>query len=236
MQRRMLNAVLAVLGTACTSVKSTDLETSGMSAHMTVTADGQGNTSAVAELTVDNNVLDFVDLSSGDSLVATTGGSSQSMGRSDLLGIISYSTTFSGNDAAGTGYTIALNRKSPDVSAPSSTCSIPQPFQVTAPSAGAAFSRLADAISVTYGGAGQSDVMSYQVSGPCVNTLDGTIAADPGSFTIASGMLVPSGSSPACTATLTVTRTRAGQLDHAYGYGGSIACAQSRSFTFTSNP
>jgi hypothetical protein len=49
-------------------------------------------------------------------------------------------------------------------------------------------------------------------------------------------VLVPSGSSAACTATLTVTRTRRGQLDHAFGYGGSIGCAQARSFMFTSNP
>lgn len=236
MHRRILIAAVAALGTACTSVKSTDLETSGMSAHIGVTADGQGNTVASAELTVDNSVTDFVDLSAGDSFVATAGGTSQSMTRNDLLGIISYSTGFSGQAAPGTAYTVALNRKAPDVSAPSSTCSIPQPFEITSPVSGLAYSRGGDGIVVTYSNAGQSDPVSYQVSGPCVNTAGGTVFPDSGSFTIAKSTLVASGGTPSCTVTLTVTRARSGQLDPAYGYGGSISCGQARTITFVSNP
>jgi hypothetical protein len=236
MQRRILIAAVAVLGTACTSVKSTDLETSGMSAHIGVTADGQGNTAVSAELTVDNSLTDFVDLSPGDSFAAKAGGTSQSMTRGDLLGIISYSTSFSGQAAPGTAYTVALSRKAPDVSAPSSTCSIPQPFEITSPASGLAYSRGGDGIVVTYSNAGQSDPVSYQLSGPCVNTAGGTISPDSGSFTIAKSTLVASGGAPSCTVSLTVTRARSGQLDPAYGYGGSITCGQARSITFVSNP
>jgi hypothetical protein len=236
MHRRILIAAVAVLGTACTSVKSTDLETSGMSAHIGVTADGQGNTVASAELSVDNSVTDFVDLSAGDSLVATVGGTSQSMTRNDLLGIISYSTGFSGHAAPGTAYTVALNRKAPDVSAPSSTCSIPQPFEITSPVSGLAYSRGGDGVVVTYSNAGQSDPVSYQVSGPCVNIAGGTVFPDSGTFTIPKSTLVASSGTPSCTVTLTVTRARSGQLDPAYGYGGGISCGQARTITFVSNP
>jgi hypothetical protein len=240
MHRRLAIAVVPVfvtLGTACTSVKSADLETAGMSAHITVTADGQGNTRASAELNVDNNATDFVDLSPGDSLVATpAGGSSQTMTRGDVLGIISYSTGFNGQDAPGTAYTIAFNRKAPAVSAPSSTCSIPQPFSVSSPASGVTFSRATDAITVNWAAAGQSDAMSYVISGSCVKTATGTIPADSGSFTIPKGTLVVSGGSSSCTATLTVNRTRSGQVDQAFGYGGGISCIQARSVTFVSAP
>jgi hypothetical protein len=235
MQRRIPIAILAVLGAACTSVKSTDLETSGMAAYIAVTADGQGNAYASAELTVDKNATDFVDLSPGDSFVATAGGTSQTMARSDLLGILSYNTNFSGKGAPGTAYTVALNRAAPDVSAPSSTCSIPQSFDLAAPVAGAALSRGSDVV-VTYSNPGQSDPMTYQLSGTCVSNAGGTVPADSGSFTIAKGTLVASGSLSSCDVTLTVSRTRTGQLDPAYGYGGNISCAQTRTLTFTSTP
>jgi hypothetical protein len=236
MQRRILIAAIAVLGTACTSVKSADLETSGMSAHIAVTADSQGNTVASAELTVDNDVTDFVDLTPGDSFAVKVGSTSQSMIRSDVLGIISYSTTFGGQGAPGTTYDVALNRKAPGVSAPSSTCTIPQPFEITSPASGLAYSRGSDGIVVTYSNAGQSDPVSYQLSGPCVNNAGGTVPGDSGSFTIAKSTLVASGGSTSCTVSLTVTRVRSGQLDPAYGYGGAVNCEQARSITFVSNP
>jgi hypothetical protein len=237
MHRRILLAAAAVFVPACTSVKSSDLETSGMSAHMTVTADGQGNTSASAELNVDTNGTDFVDLSAGDSLVATpAGGSPRTMSRSDLLGVISYGASFTGEDAPGTAYTIAFSRKAPNVSAPSSTCSLPQPFAITAPASGASFSRANDAVVVMYGYFGTSDAMTYQVTGPCVSTATGSLPADSGTLTIAKGTLVTSGGSSSCTATLTLHRSRSGQLDPAYGYGGAISCDQVRTVTFTSNP
>jgi hypothetical protein len=237
MDRRILLAGAALFVPACTSVKSSDLETSGMSAHMTVTADGQGNTDVIAELNVDTNATDFVDLSAGDSLVSTAaGGAPRSMSRSDVLGVISYDTGFTGEDAAGTAYTVAFHRKAPNVSAPSSTCTLPQPFAITAPASGASLSRAGDAVVVAYSNSGQPDAMTYQVTGPCVNTATGTLPTDSGSITIPKGTLVESGGTSSCTATLTLRRSRNGQLDPAFGYGGSISCDQARTLTFTSTP
>jgi hypothetical protein len=223
---------------ACTDIQSGDVKTAGMSAHISVTADGTGQSTAVAQLNVDSNVTDFVTLTSGDQIVASVAGQSETMSRSDILNDISYAASFTGDDGSGAAYTVAFNRMS-DTSAPNSTCTLPSEFAITSPAAGASFSR-ASAIAVAYGAAGTSDTMSYSVSGGCVDgPLSAGIGSDPGAFTVAAGAIKPVDTSSAgqtCQATLTVTRTRVGQLDPAFGSGGEIQCMQSRSVTFTSTP
>jgi hypothetical protein len=80
--------------------------------------------------------------------------------------------------------------------------------------------------------------MGYTVSGSCLNLTTQSIGADSGSFTIPKNALTSPGSqaTESCQATLTVTRSRAGHLDPAFGYGGDIACQQARTVTFTSTP
>ncbi len=236
---KILSAVSIALTIAgCTDVQSADIKTAGMSAHMTVSADGSGNSSAVAQLNVDTNLTDFVTLSSGDSLVTSVSGQSQTMSRSDLLNDISYSASFTGQGGSGAAYTVAFTRTS-DTSAPSSTCTLPDAFSITSPAAGASFSR-ASAIAVSYGASGTSDAMSYSVSGGCVGgPISAGISGDTGSFSIPSGTVTPTDSSHAtetCQVTLTVMRSRAGHLDPAFGSGGSIRCMQARTISFTSTP
>ncbi len=82
--------------------------------------------------------------------------------------------------------------------------------------------------------------MSYSVSGDCIGgPVAVGISGDSGSFSIPSGTVMPTDASQAsatCQVSLTVTRTRAGQLDPAFGSGGSIRCVQSRTVSFTSTP
>ena len=219
---------------ACTSVHSDSIKTSGMSAHFTVTAGGDGNTAVTASLWVDDNSTDTVDLTDGDVLTAKASSQSQAMTRDDSLGAISYDASFTGLDAAGTAYTIALTRPT-DVSAPSSTCSMPAPFALGTPAAGGTFSRASDAIAITYSPSGGTDPMSLTAIGSCVNYS--LSFPDTGTVTLAKGALVnASAQQGQCEVTLQITRTRAGQLDHAYGYGGNIACTQVRQVSFTSSP
>jgi hypothetical protein len=227
-------AFVAALG--CTDLQSNDLKTAGMSAHALVSADGTGASTASVTLNVDDNVTDYVQLTAGDALVATVGGKSQTMSSSNVLGIVTYSTGFTGQDAAGTQYTIALNRSAGDTSAPSSTCALPAPFTLTGPTSSQSASRNADLV-VTYSGSGQSDPLSWTMSGSCFQIASSSVSSDNGTFTIPKGTLVaPQGTQPQnCQATLTISRTRAGSLDPAY-YGGSISSAQNRSVTFTSTP
>jgi hypothetical protein len=232
-------AAFLVVCASCTTIQSSSLKTSGMSAYMQVVGDGTGQTKVSAQFNVDNNSTDFVDLSAGDSVIASVGGMSQPMARVTFLGTVSYETSFTGEDADGTQYTIALSRTT-DVSAPSSTCTMPNPFTITAPTGNSAFSRATGDIVVTYDTVGTQDSMTWSVGGDCVKGMvGGSVANDAGSFTITKGTLVSTDatqSNVTCQAHITLTRERPGQLDPHYGSGGNIAAQQVRTVTFNSTP
>lgn len=237
--RRFLSSVVvmgAVVG--CTSVKSADVKTSGMSANMQVVADGTGTTQVAMQLHVDNNITDLVDLTSGDTLTASTGSASSPMSKNEFLGDIWYTASFPNASAEGTVFTVAFNRAS-DVSAPSSVATLPKPFDITSPAASSSqtFSRAAQDITVSYDSSGTQDSMSWQANGSCIQLQTGSIQGDPGTFTIAKGTLVPADSTmkaTSCQVTVAVIRSRAGTIDSHFGYGGSAAGQQQRSFQFQS--
>lgn len=227
-----ISVVAAYFVAGCTDIQSSDLKTAGMTAHMTVVSYGSGQTTVTASLNVDNNTTDFVALSSGDRLTATAGTMSQPLTEDDVLNDISYTTTFSSENASGTPYTIAFERVS-DTSAPDNACTLPAPYMIAAPAAGATVS-LASSIVVSYGGGGTNDSVSYSLSGPCIQGPSNvSLGGDPGMFTIASSSVV-AGNAPSfpCQVTLSLARTRIGTVDPAFG-GGDIACTQSRMVTFT---
>jgi hypothetical protein len=236
---RVLLPMLGTLAfTGCTDLQSADLKTAGMSAHMYVTDYGSGQTVASAQLNVDTNLTDFVTLSSGDTLVATVASQSQTMGETDVANDVSYSATFPTDEPSGTACTVALNRTS-DVSAPNSTCTLPAPLTITAPAAGASYSRASGAINVTYGAGGSTDAANYSLSGSCVDGPSNVpLTGDPGTFVISAGTVTASAGAQGqtCQVTLTVSLTRTGTLDPAFGSGGQIQCVQSRTATFTSTP
>jgi hypothetical protein len=224
--------------TACTKVESSSIKTSGMSAALEVSANGDGTAVASAQLFVDDSLTDRVDLSSGDTLVASSGIASQTMQRSNVLNVVSYQATFQGLDTGGATFTIALRRAS-DTSAPNSTCTMPAPFAISAPAGSTSSSRGAD-LAVAYGPGGTGDSMTWQATGDCIKST-GTqyLTGDPGAFTIAKGTLVPvdaQHASMSCPVSIVVYRTRKGTLDPAYGHGGNIFAQQTRSVAFTSTP
>lgn len=228
----------ALLG--CTDISSTNLKTSGIHAYLRVTADGTGNTTASAELGVQdsNNPLTFVQLDVGDQVTATAGRQTKTLVETNLLGVIGYDASFTGADAPGTTYTIALERQS-DTSAPGSTATLPEPFTLTSPTGSASsYSRADDDIVVTYDGSGGNDPMSYAVSGPCINPVTQSFS-DTGTFTVPKGTIVQTHAdatpNDTCQLVVTVYRARAGTLDPAYG-GGQMSGVQARTFGITSTP
>jgi len=228
---------MAVLGVAagCTSVQSANIRTAGMSADMTVLDDGSGTTHVRMQL---NDGANSIDLSNGDRLTASGGGSSIGMGRNDVVGDVYYTADFTNADAENTSFTVSFTRAS-DTSAPNSVVTLPKPFNITAPPAGMSFSRATDDIKVTYDTTGTTDGMDWQINGPCVNGGNGTVTGDTGSFTILHTSLPPSDMSEAsmtCTVTVTLTRKRTGMVDPAYGQGGSATATQQRTVMFTSKP
>jgi hypothetical protein len=235
--RILISCILGLSAAACTDLQSADLTTAGMSTTMSVTGDGSGQTTVTAQFNVDDNSTDFVNLSSGDSVIAQVGGQSQTMSESNALGDISYQASFSGEDGSGTVYTIDLQRTN-GVSAPSSTVTMPSPFTITSPTSSSIFSRATSDIVVTYSNAGTDDSMTWSVSGVCVNGANGTVSGDTGTFTIARGNLAPigGGDTGTCQVTLSMTRSRYGQVDPHYGSGGTITAQHVRSVEFNSTP
>ncbi len=237
MRHVFLFATVAICASAaCTKVESSSIRTAGMSALMSVSADGSGKSIASAQLLVDANGTDHIDLSAGDSLSATAGGQSQPMSRSNFLNIVTYNTEFQNQDKDGTEYVIAFVRTG-DTNAPNSKVTMPAPFAIQAPAANASLSRATDDIVVTYGG-GTSDKMSWQASGDCITSAGQSISGDPGTFTIPKGMLKAEASKAmtTCVVSIGISRSRSGQVDPAYGHGGTITAQQARSISISSKP
>src|SRR5256885_2639245 len=103
--------LLLAAGTGRSSTQSKDVATDALYANVSVTSDGSGQSVATASLQVGGVTSnDFLDLSPGDTLVASEdGGSPQTMTREELLGAVFYQTTF-GVDSAGTLFQIAFDR------------------------------------------------------------------------------------------------------------------------------
>jgi hypothetical protein len=230
----------ALFALGCSVTQSEDLETSGMGASITVSADGSGVSSVSARLSTDANALNSIQLDSGDIFLATAGTQSEDMSMLDVLDDISYQASFSGQDSAGTTYNVALNRRSGFVSAPSSTVTMPAPYNITTPTSSATFSRQSDDVTVTYDSSGTGDPVTWNISSTtCSSSPSGSVANDSGSFTIAKGSLVTTDAQEknlTCQVTITLQRTRTGTIDSHYGYGGTINATQERSVTFTSTP
>lgn len=221
----------------CSNVDSTNLKTAGIRAYMYATTGGDGTVTAHAQLMVDDSTLAFVSLKDGDSLTATVDGETQTLSQSNVAGIIDYTAIFQGHDAEGTEYAFKLDRDS-DTSASDNHTTLPAPFSITAPADGTqTYSRASDAIIVTYDQSGTSDAMSYRVDGNCIQAADHAVSGDSGSFTIPAGSIqkLDNASSDTCEIELTVSRTRTGTLDSAFGSGG-VYGVQHRMITFNSTP
>ncbi|HEY3802322.1 MAG TPA: hypothetical protein VGL61_06930 [Kofleriaceae bacterium] len=226
--------LIAMASAACGVESSSSLLTSGMSGEMTAQSSGDGTASVTAEL-FDGDPLQliFVDLGSGDELIAHHGSESQTMQKLQLLTIVQYGATFD-NAADGDTFSVELQRTVDD-GAPSSTMTLPPSFDLDQVPATA--SRATD-LSLSWSPT-SSEPMSWQVTGPCIATADGAVSGgDTGAITIpaASIQLASGEMMTSCEATVTISRTLAGTIDSHFGEGGNADGAQVRSATFTTTP
>jgi hypothetical protein len=233
MKHSLSIGLLAVVATACGDESSSSLLTSGMSADMTAQDNGDGSTAVSAELFAGDPLqLIYVDLGPDDQLVAKHGSESQVMQQEQLLTIIAYTTTFT--DAQdGDSFTVSLQR-SVDAGAPNSTMTLPTSFDLDpVPDT---WSR-GSAVSLSWSPTSDA-AMTWQVEGPCIETLTGGASNDEGSATIPAGQIVlaQGETETSCSATLTVTRSEDGTIDPAFGHGGDAEGEQVRTATFTTTP
>ena len=234
--RISLLALLSAAATAagCKTTDSDGLLTDGMYAQISATADGTGNTTVGATLFLGPpSDLIFVHLAGGDQLIVHHGSESKVMSEQNILGIVTHAAVFA-SDGENDEFDIELRRQV-DEGAPSSTVTLPAPFTLgTVP---ASVSRAA-AFGVDWTGT-STDRMRWTAEGSCIQTASGTISGEAGSVTMPAGTFkkVAGQNVPdTCQVKVTILRERDGQLDRAFGEGGTATGVQTRSVMFTSTP
>lgn len=226
---------MAMAGCTCETVKSQDIKTSGLYADLDATATGDNKTKVKATLTLGQGSLTFLELSSGDVLTASTGTTSKTMSRTSLFGSTWYEAEL-GGDTANMDVKVSLSRAA-DASAPNSVVTLPAPFSISTPTPNQKFSRAAAPIFVSWQGAGQPDELRLGASGSCIDSIsEAALSADNGQHTLPALKAKAGEEAKSCAVVITMRRVRKGQVDPAYGKGGSFEAKVERSVTITSDP
>ncbi|MBK7865383.1 MAG: hypothetical protein IPJ65_43660 [Archangiaceae bacterium] len=240
MPRALFAVTTALSLLTCRTESLSAVETKDVTAGISALTRGDGSTEVSATFRKGATSLTFLQLTVDDTLTATTGTTTREMSELSLLGVVSYSASFD-VDAEGTQFKVSLQRMK-DSGAPSSVATLPAAFTVTP--LGGSFSRAASGPKVEWSNAG-SDPMELSITGDCITQLDAQLPSGAVDYTVAAGALKKRAATTAdggmvqipdsCTATATVSRNKAGQLDPGYGSGGVVGI-QRRTATFTTAP
>jgi hypothetical protein len=227
-------ALLAIVLSACTTVDSTDVKTSGIYASISAQTNGDGKTDVSATLFVGNPVgLNYVELTGDDKLLVKTAGMTKEMRETEVLNTVGHHAEFA-TDAEGAQFEVVFER-SIDDGAPSSIATLPAKFDVTV--APQTASR-AQTLQFQWLPAGSPDAMSWTATGDCIE-LASSPMTDLGSHTITADRFkkrMGTNIADTCEVTVTLMRSRAGTLDSHYGKGGEVRGIQARTFKITSTP
>jgi hypothetical protein len=238
MQRYVTLSLLAIA--ACTKVSSGDLTTKGISADYRVTAQSNGGVEASAILRQGEiDSLSFVEVKGSDKLLVSVGQNEKQMTKIELLNVVSYGASFSGENVEGNDFSFAFTR-SVDAGAPRSSCQLPKPFEITQPLNEPSYKRSLDNIVVLYNNPGTTDLVRYKLTGSCIKDKEVALTdGDGGTFEVTKDQLEPINDerkNDPCDVTITVMRSRKGSLDTGFGKGGKIECMQERKVKFRSEP
>ncbi len=234
MKRLAVVALALFTATACTSVESSDIKTSGIYADLWTIADGDGASYSEATLRVGGALSNtFVTLSDGDELTTTLGEQVEIMHEQNLADIFTYRADFE-SDAPDTDYVVAFERLDDD-SAPNSVMSLPAPFTVDA--LADEYSRDDADLVVTWDN--QADEkMKIWAEGTCIINQYHDNETDAGTYTFAADSIEPQNAdaNENCEIEITLWRSRPGDVDSAYGEGGAAWGYQRRKLTTLSIP
>ena len=220
---------------ACTDVDSADLLTSGMHASITGVAKGDGTTTVDVVLRAGGATsTTFVQLTGDDQLTASVdGGDPVELNHYELADYHGYSATLS-NDSPDATFEVAFVRTVDD-GAPSSTFSLPEPFDIGELPQTA--SRAED-LTITWTPSGSGETMTIEVAGTCFQGVLQNIDDDPGTYTIPAGTMqtIEDAETDTCDAVVILWRHEEGAADPAYGEGGFATGRQRREKTISSTP
>lgn len=235
--KNLIIAVSVLTSFACERISSDAVKLNGVHAGLSAVSTRAGTSELTATYRLGGVLSNqFVELQSGDTLTLKGGTESKNGKKLSLLGMVSYSAEFASSDED-FPFEVALTLADGQ-SAPSSKVTLPKPFELTAPADGADLSRAAG-VTVTWNNTSADNLM-IEVSGDCIQAFSKSIPSDAGSFLIDPGGLkkaVKDGTTvpDTCAGKLTLTRTRSGTLDPAYG-SGSISATQKRVLSIQLKP
>jgi len=226
-----------LLAIACSSIKSSDLETSGIYANYTVSTSDDMTGSATAVLRAgDATSNTFVQLEAGDAITAVTEAESVPLAEAAIGDLYSYIGAMTAIPA-GTTVTFDFERAA-GTSAPASTVTMPDAFTLTGPVADTIYSRASDPIVVNWDPSASNDAVEVELEGNCIEDTTVAMEGDPGTYTFNVGSFdVPDGQEDtSCDGTVTVRRTRSGTLDAALTSGGTLLAVQQREVDIRLDP
>ena len=233
-----LAMLLAGATTACATKSASEFDTSEINARMGPVAPGDGKTRVEVSLHDPSALLTFLQLTADDELEASVNGKTKQLAEHSLLGTVTYSASFD-TDAAETEVRVRLSRSN-GTNAPDSSVRMPAPFALQA-LASESFSRAAP-LTLSWSSAPSPDPMKLAISGECIESYSADMGTGSNSFTVPAGALVKKVAQEGgqavpdqCAITLTVTRTREGNVDRAF-HGGSFTAKQIRTVGAQSVP
>ncbi len=232
------------------SVDSTDLNTNGIYARISVYSEGSGLTTVGVDLRTGSHWdSDEVKLTGGETLTATALGETKKLKR-NLFPEYDYGAMFA-FDTGATEFVVSLNRKEFE-SAPNSHVVLPLASVVTAPTSGSEFGST-DIFDMAWDNTlGIDKSVSLSVSLECTaynedkSTTKRTAyfsesVPDTGSYP---GIKIEDllakiqniDTSKQCVGKASISRYSTGELDSHYGKGGSVSASQTRIVRFIVNP
>ena len=236
--RKMTHLLLLSMGiliSGCGSTHSENVKSQGIFARIIAKAENN-STKVDTTLSVGSSRGTTLEIDGSDSLKATARGVTQTLTKTSFLGDISYTTTFDFN-VPSTEIVVSFER-SKDTSCPNSRILMPDPFTVTAPSSGQAFTSLSS-IDVNWTPANPvSGTISVSFSTRCTAAGGSAVRrsstfsyVDTGTTSVPVTSVLPTESydkTQSCSCDIEVSRTANGTLDPNYGEGGSITGSQVR--------
>lgn len=238
---------LGFMGCKDEKVESEDIRTSGIYAKFGVLATGNAKATATAELRVGGDNGTVVILTGEDELLCTaTPPEAEPSEKKMAKDGNEYKASFSG-DAGDTEFLFAFNRGDEDETAPDSSVTLPDPFEIVGVESTQEVSR-AEALTVTWEPSATKDSTKWSLDGSCLFETSGTVPDD-ATLTLQGDDFNPTPSaeeaakddkddSENCTATLCVEKKRKGTLDPAFAKeeGGEIYGIQRRCVKFVTTP
>jgi len=238
---KLFSVLPLLILSACESVDSDDIRTSGIYADFTITSTDQSTSKVRARLSVGGIFSNTnLELNNGDQLIISSGSTSGIMREdSELLGGTEYKYTLP-FAAESTEYIINFKR-STGVSAPRSVVTMPAPVSFTLPANGTVFQR-SDTININWTPVSnnmtsigiRASTFNCNVDSSEAGGLSGFYSyssfTDSGMTSVRASSLFSAkalaNDSLICDVTFDITRKMKGILDPAYGDGGSISALQ----------